>query len=66
MPKVQGLECRKNNAMKIGFVITRDMDKNTLYLEIGSLRSEDTAMYYCAKYTINTIVSTDTNLHAGT
>ena len=66
MPKVQGLECRKNNAIKIRFVITRDMGKNTLYLEIGSLRSEDTTMYYCAKYTINTTVSPDTNLRAGT
>ena len=57
---MHGLQCRKNNAMKIG------LGKNTLYLEIGSLRSEDTTMYYCAKYTINTIVSTDTNLRAGT
>ncbi|KAK7801062.1 hypothetical protein U0070_006397, partial [Myodes glareolus] len=40
MPKVQGRECRKNSAMKIEFVITRDMGKNTLYLEIGSALSQ--------------------------
>ncbi|KAK7801066.1 hypothetical protein U0070_006401, partial [Myodes glareolus] len=32
-----------------------DRDRNTLYLETGSLRSEDAAMYYCTKYTVNAL-----------
>nr|7RR0_B Chain B, PDI 222 Fab Heavy Chain [Homo sapiens] len=28
--------------------ITRDMSTNTAYMELSSLRSEDTAVYYCA------------------
>ncbi|KAG1968150.1 immunoglobulin omega chain [Pimephales promelas] len=44
-----GGSINSGNSFKSGFTISRDTDQNELYLDISSLQTEDTAVYYCAK-----------------
>ncbi|KYO39291.1 hypothetical protein Y1Q_0020561 [Alligator mississippiensis] len=47
-----GLTAEYNSAVKGRFTISRVESSSTVYLQMDSLRVEDTAQYYCARDTV--------------